>query len=87
MLPGALLALLLQAGSTAAAAGDAAPKDEPKSAGARTAEREPRAQVGEPGPGLSFVIPRDTCQQGEPLQILRSKPAPSGISRPRRSEP
>jgi hypothetical protein len=43
-------------------------------------ERELQAQAARPGASLTFVIPRNTCEQGEPLQILRSKPVP-GASR------
>ncbi len=31
---------------------------------------------GAPPPGISFLIPHNTCETGTPLQILQSKPKP-----------
>ena len=56
-------------------------------AGWQSVERQLQAKAGAPGGSLSFVIPRNTCEQGEPLQILQSKPVPSGVSRPHQGQP
>lgn len=54
----------------------------------RAVERElQKAQAGAPGTSYTFVIPRDTCQQGEPLQILQSKPQGPGMSKPGKGAP
>lgn len=41
------------------------------------------AEAAKPGSKFGFVIPLDTCQQGEPLQVFEAQPARSVASAPR----
>lgn len=42
-----------------------------------------QAEAAKPGSKFGFVIPLDTCQQGEPLQVFEARPARSVASSPR----